>query len=200
MSFLIDLKNEGLLSSIGVDTYKREIERYGGQKLIEYAEEYFFQDSRLALGILQMNEPAEKLESLGITYIILIFLTLGLSLETIEEELSKWIDRKENRDFYRKNRKDCIKAANLAIAIYSSDESSDCVKNKFLEKHRQHIVTYFQQVDAIDKVGELTNYKLDIAKSIIHMFFNRLVGDNRWERKVYTLSRHAIHDLNSAKK
>lgn len=54
---------------------------------------------------------------------------------------------------------------------------------------------YAQAVLQADRDGVLTNSIQNIARSIIHMFCNRLMGNNAWERKVYALARHGTHDL-----
>lgn len=35
-------RTDGMISSVVLDTYQREVERYGGSTLINNAEEYFF--------------------------------------------------------------------------------------------------------------------------------------------------------------
>ena len=47
----------------------------------------------------------------------------------------------------------------------------------------------------MDRVVALTNSRLDIVSAVIHMFCNRFVGSNAWERKIYALARHGVHDL-----
>ena len=62
---------------------------------------------------------------------------------------------------------------------------------------RENIYDFAQSVRQADQDGRLTNSRLDIAGAVIHMFCNRLVGDNTWERKVYALVRHGTHDLSA---
>lgn len=41
MNLFERLRNAGLISEVVIDTYEREIVRYGGTQLIENAEKYF---------------------------------------------------------------------------------------------------------------------------------------------------------------
>ena len=64
-----------------------------------------------------------------------------------------------------------------------------------LEPLKEELCTYAQAVDQMDRAGALTNSRLDIVSAVIHMFCNRFVGNNTWERKIYALARHGVHDL-----
>ena len=79
--------NSGEISNIIIDTYKRELERYG-ENTIEYAEEIFFRSSELILNFLEYDDE-EKI-MVALFYFDCILSELGLS----SEEKKNWIKNK----------------------------------------------------------------------------------------------------------
>ena len=67
-----------MVEKVIFDTYKREINRYGGEQLIDYAETIFYLDSQLVIEILsnfniEQEEDKEKLYFVGIAKIYKLF-------------------------------------------------------------------------------------------------------------------------------
>ena len=81
--------NSGEISNVIIDTYKRELERYG-KNTIEYAEELFFRGSELILNFLEYDDE-EKI-MVALYYIDCILSELGLS----NEEKINWIMNFDN--------------------------------------------------------------------------------------------------------
>src|SRR4029077_19549035 len=52
--------NDGVLWRIHLDTYEREVERYGGPEAIELAEKLFHVDSETVLQLISMLEPGDE--------------------------------------------------------------------------------------------------------------------------------------------
>lgn len=199
MEWFDELRQRGLLSNIVIDTYQRETERYGGPELIGKAEEYFFHDSRTVLNILRKRQ-VEKLELnpdyIGISFLVMALTAFGLSLDEIENHLNRKAGQNELRKEYQADRKRHMAAANMEnswAAIRSAVEYPHVYDS--LEPLERELCTYAQAVDQMDRVGALTNSRLDIVSAVIHMFCNRFVGSNAWERKIYALARHGVHDL-----
>lgn len=199
MGWFEDLRQRGLLSGAVVDTYQRETERYGGPELIQAAEEYFFHDSRAVLSILRRRQ-AEKLELnpdyTGISFLVMALTAFGLSLDEIETHLSGRSGQNDFRKEYQADRKRYMAAANMEddwAAIRSAVEYPQVYGD--LEPLKEALTAYAWAVRQADGEGNLTNSRLDIASAAIHMFCNRFVGSNAWERKVYALARHGVHDL-----
>lgn len=195
-----ELRQRGLLSGTVVDTYKRETERYGGSELIQTAEEYFYHDSRVVLSLLRRRQ-IEKLEFnpdyVGISFLVMTLNVFGLSLDKIEEHLDRRSRQNEFRKEYQADRKRYMAAANMEddwAAIRNAVEYPQIYDD--LASLKEKLNAYAQAVYQADQAGTLTNSRLDIAGAVIHMFCNRFVGNNVWERKIYALARHGIHDLN----
>ena len=78
MEWIHILKKRGMVEKVIFDTYKREINRYGGEQLIDYAETIFYLDSQLVIEILsnfniEQEEDKEKLYFVGIAKIYKLF-------------------------------------------------------------------------------------------------------------------------------
>jgi len=195
------LRLDGLLSQVVIDTYQRETERYGGAQLIGKAEDYFFHDSRTVMKILH-KQHTEKVsinfEYIGVSLIISTLHAFGLSMEMTAQFLNASNNQKSYRKEFQKDRKLLVRAANdlndweeiRQVIDYPNvyDELS-----ALSDQAREYAEAVFQA----DRDGVLTNSVEGIARSIIHMFCNRLVGNNAWEQKVYALARHGTHDLNA---
>lgn len=198
---LEQLRLKGLLSQVVIDTYQRETERYGGATLIEKAEEYFFYDSRTVMKILH-KQYTEKVsinfEYIGVSLIILTLRAFGLSMEMTAQFLSASNDQNLYRKEFQKDRKMIVRAVNdldnwmeIRKVIDYPDIYDDLTALSVRTKE------YADAVFCADRDGLLTNSVENIASSIIHMFCNRLMGNNAWERKVYALARHGSHDFNA---
>lgn len=198
---LEQLRLRGLLSQVVIDTYQRETERYGGITLIEKTEDYFFYDSRTVMKILH-KQYTEKipfnLEYIGVSLVVLTLRAFGLSMEMTAQFLSASTNQDIYRKEFQKDRKMIVKAANdmndwkeIRQAIDYPEVYDDLTALSTKTKE------YAEAVFQADRDGILTNSIENIARSIIHMFCNRLMGNNAWERKVYALARHGTHDLNA---
>lgn len=190
-------RTDGMISSVVLDTYQREVERYGGSTLINNAEEYFFYDSHFVLKFLSEYMVQENDRCcVGISVIVMSLYTFGLSMEEIEIFLDNRSNQHDFREEYRLNRKIFMAAADI-----KSNWSKMRQNNKYLQIYndlvelKNHMGKYAREIWATDNKGMLTNYPIDIATALSHMFCNRLMGNNNWERKVYALARHSIRDL-----
>ena len=194
-----ELRQRGLLSKVATDTYQRETERYGGSELIQRAEEYFYHDSRVVLSILRRRQ-VEKLEVnpdyVGISFLVMTLTAFDLSLEQVEKLLSDRSSQSEFRKEYQADRKRYMAAANMEndwAAIRNAVEYPQIYDD--LASLKERLNSYAQTVLQADQAGTLTNSRLGIANTVIHMYCNRFVGNNAWERKIYALARHGVHDL-----
>lgn len=85
MNLFEQLRNAGLISEVVIDTYEREIVRYGGTQLIENAEKYFFYDSRAVMKIIYMQQLKKEkfnLEYIGVSFMTMAMEAFRLSLKT----------------------------------------------------------------------------------------------------------------------
>lgn len=191
------LRKEALISTVLIDTYHREAERYGGTKLIQDAEKYFFYDSRFVLKTLDTYLGKEiNLNYIAVSFLSMTMQSFGLSLTELEDILNTYAEPQAYRKEYQLTRKQYMLAINTTdkfsgMRNFPEYSKIYCDLAKLGEKQINYVNLILQE----DSIGKLTNYQLNIAKSVIHMFCNRLFGNNIMEAKIYALSRHACHDL-----
>jgi len=195
--WLDDLYADGLISKAVSDSYIRETERYGGPGLIEFAEDYFCSDSKLVMNLLTKHRYGNSrlnMDIIGVSFIVSVLEAFGLSLEEQETVLSSRSDIKAYRKEFQNNRRMIMRAVDSSddwfeIRAFSQEpDIFDLISN-----NSQELKKFAEAIYDFDSRGELTNSIKSIAFSVIHMFCNRLTGDNAWERKVYTLAQHGIH-------
>jgi len=193
------LYTDGLISKVANDSYLREVERYGGSKLIDHAEDYFCSDSKLAMKLIGKYRYGDKhlsMDYVGVSFVISALESFGLTLEEQEVILNSRSDSKAYRREFRSNRKMLMRAADSrddwfeARLSIQNPEVYDLINENLYELKR-----FAKAVHDFDRQGELTNTKKGIVMSLIHMFCNRLMGDNSWEYKILAMATHSTHDL-----
>jgi thiopeptide-type bacteriocin biosynthesis protein len=201
----IKLKEEGLLSKMVIDTYDREVERYGGPELIDFAEDIFYQDSIIVseiLSLIRFNSLNFDFEKLVVVSIIDYLESFNLSFDEQLKFIESLVDRTEYLDDFRNDRKIYMKIANSNNEWkgLKSHEDGEIIREIFKKRHL--IIKRFIQKFTMTKIKKrLYNDKNDIMASIIHLHCNRIIGIDRvYERKLMTLARHALYNLRYIKK
>ncbi|WDV44320.1 lantibiotic dehydratase [Clostridiaceae bacterium M8S5] len=202
--WLNTLKDDGLLSSVQIDTYIREIERYGGIALIENAEDLFHYDSEYVAELIKAKREGKMMlkdEYIGIVSVIYMLSSFGLNIEAQENLLSAMIDKNKYREDFREDRKNYTKMAyGYENWMYLRKFESGEEVYKLLDKKKRALTQYIDKINNADNKESLTNSKINILRSLIHMFFNRFKGDNNWEAKVMALTRHSVYALKNSLK
>lgn len=197
--WLESLYSIGIISKVVSDSYMRETERYGGPELIECAEEYFFNDSKLVMNILTRQRYGElrmNMDYIGISFIISVLETFGLLIEEQEKFLSSASEKDSYRKEFQADRKMIMRAVDSRddwFDIRSHTQNPEVYD--LIRANSKALGQYANAVFEFDQRGELTNSVREITTSVIHMFCNRLMGNNAWERKIYALARHGVHGL-----
>jgi thiopeptide-type bacteriocin biosynthesis protein len=196
------IQNDGLISKTVIDTYQREIERYGGSDLIKQAEEYFCCDSKLVMKLIKMQRYeglSLSFDYIGMSFIVTVLEAFGLSLDEQQSVLDSISNNSSYRKEFQRNRKMFMCAVNSSdnwfeICSYPGEVGVSDVYS-LLSSNFLAIEKYAKAVLEADIQGKLTSHVKDIAFSLIHMFCNRLVGNNAWEHMITTLTRHGLHSL-----
>lgn len=187
----------GIISSYSISTYEREVERYGGVSLIEYAENIFFYDSIVVQKLLD-NKIRGRLtidsESLGVLSIISYLEDFGYTfseqLDLIRSNTSPY----KYRDDFKKIKKNLFNLFSNK-KIEDNNFYEDIIKIKeILSIRSESIKNYRKKID--ENQNKLTNNLNSIALSIIHLHCNRLFGINReYEEMILTLTGHLLYSL-----
>jgi len=194
-----DLYAEGLVSKVTSDSYVRETERYGGFGLIERVENYFCYDSKLVMKLLMMNRFGSShinMDVVGVSFIISALEAFGLSIDEQEIILNSQSDDKSHRKEFQNQRKMFMRAVDSGDDWFEIRASTQ--NPEIYDLINDNSAKLKELADAIyesDRQGELTNSIRGIVTSVIHMFCNRLMGNNAWERKIYALARHGVYSL-----
>lgn len=202
-NWLSILKEKNKIKKVTLGTYEREIERYGGIELIRIAEELFYYDSKYVLSLLKEKKNGNlNVSDEEIALISLDSIMSGFDLDIVDKEvlLSEKFSQKEYRKEFNKYRNNFMNKVDI-----SSDD--DLLRNLDFNKEvyrsliirNEYLRSYYNKIIEIDSKGNLTNTKLDILFSIMHMFCNRYKANTIWEVKVMTLLRHSIYSLKQKK-
>jgi len=167
------IKN-GFVYKIQVDTYKREIERYGIQT-IDLCEELFYLNSILNLSIISKYKDSNERFLLGIKFIDEFLNDFGYNFDE-KKELIGILKKGFSEEFNANkliNQSLSAKYRNLKNEIKLCLESDQIFFGKIMSQHKNP----FQLVLIDLKKISRENYRIvrnDIIDSILHMHCNRL--------------------------
>ncbi|PEY41353.1 hypothetical protein CN354_05945 [Bacillus cereus] len=199
----LELYSKGLLTSFNVDTYEREIERYGGEKTIHLAEKVFCLDSKLVSEMIYLKRFLKKrisYEQIGVLNIIDILKNFGFTLEEGLNLLDKRVNFKDYVTEFRNERKNYMEIAKKVQEqnIKNIHDLNDI--EQLIAERGKALKEYSNRVEDVIKGDELNNIKEKIVASLIHMHINRLIGVEReHEYKLMCIARHSLHALKKYK-
>lgn len=195
-----ELREEGLITNMVIDTYHPELERYGGQTLMELAEQVFDVDSQWVIAYMKgirSNAFNLDIEIAAVINIIHYLSGFGLTIQEQVKWLEERIDCKPHMKAFRDVKKTLITAVESNYEwIGQADTNTQVAFLALVEKRQTMIQQYAQAIILAKNNHELTNPSDDILGSIIHMHLNRLLGVNRErEIKCMALAKHTVANL-----
>ena len=164
----------GFLYKIQIDTYKRELERYGFQT-IQLCEELFYLNSNLNLSLIAKYNDSDERFLLGIKFIDEFLNDFGYNLHD-KKELIGILKKGFSEEFNANkliNQSLSAKYRNLKTEIKLCLESDEISFGEIISQHRNP----FQLVLINLKKISRENYRVvrnDIIDSLLHMHCNRL--------------------------
>lgn len=188
-TWLMQERNRGMISRICMDVYEREIERYGGEDLMEAAEAFFCADSQFVESVIRAEYAGElewSKECVAIWGIKGLLDSFGFDLEQAEDWMSANVKQTESRKLFRKNETKYRRSLSIA-----KDEIKQEVFLAYQNRNRA-AEYYDQQIRNAQSKGTTANTSNDILSVLIHMFCNRYMGNNAWEKEVRALTRHSL--------
>jgi thiopeptide-type bacteriocin biosynthesis protein len=194
------LLDDGRLWKLQLDTYEREVERYGGPAGMPLAERLFQADSEAVLRILEMIEGDEGSDArwrLALRGADLWLAELGLDGEAKLAVLGR-MRESFGREFgmgkglrvqldqkFRAERKSLD-----ALLDPANDEASPLAPGFAVLKRRSEAVApVLAELERLEKAGRLTATRAELAPSFVHMHVNRMI---RSAARAHEL---AIYDL-----
>jgi lantibiotic biosynthesis protein len=171
---------KGFIKNMVIIPYEREIERYGGEALIEGAESLFCRDTLAIIHLLQFSKKQFPYHEsiLHALSVVQFMLDLGLNLNEIILFFCDQKDEKELKDF-RKHKKELISLLQSLpeIELFRTMSSLRKSISSFLVSQLQ-----LQNPMALKS----------IYSSLLHMHCNRLGCNESQEKRAILYSRHAL--------
>ncbi|MCG7316354.1 lantibiotic dehydratase [Brevibacillus laterosporus] len=193
-----ECQKEGYVQRMVIDTYDREIERYGGPNIMAAAESVFASDSQTTTKLLELlrykqtHLPNYVLATISIIDIMTSF---GLSFEKQLAWMEKIVKKDTQREEFRNWRKPLLSLADPRNEWrgLSSLPSGEAIRNAFAL--RAVVLRDFgKKVAEAEKSKTLWNSPPSILGSLIHLHCNRLFGVNReMEEKAMAFVRHTLY-------
>jgi thiopeptide-type bacteriocin biosynthesis protein len=177
---------DGSVWRLQLDTYEREVERYGGPEGVVLAERLFQEDSQAALGLLEGcvgDEGEEARWRLTLLGMDLLLADLGLSLEarTAVVERAREAFGQEFRvtaaferqlgERFRQERG----ALEALLAGTSSEEDPWAAGVEVLRERSARLVPVATALREAERAGRLSASLAELAPSYLHMHANRML-------------------------
>jgi lantibiotic biosynthesis protein len=181
----------GEASRLQLDTYEREVERYGGPEGMELAEQLFTADSEAVLELLQAypgDEGADLRWRLGLRALDALLDDLGLTLEEKSTVVGRCragfgaelhVDRHFEEQLGQRYRREHKPLEELLARVVPAAEPWSAGLEA-LRRRSERLGPVVERLRSAEREGRLTLSVLGLAESFLHMHVNRLlVSDHR---------------------
>ena len=173
-----ELVAEGACQRVAIDTYEREIERYGGLAAIGLAEELFAIDSPAVVELLRLAQHELRTidrTTLGVLSIDALLDGLGFSasqrLDWYRAEVSA---KHHSGDAYRARQGDLRRL--LGDPTACADEPGGAALGRVLAARRAALAPIRERLRELDRQGQLESSLERLCQSYVHLHCNRLLG------------------------
>jgi len=180
------LIEDGSCLGMSLDTYEREIERYGGRRSLAIAESIFAADSEVVVELLRLARG-------GLSTIDLTTLAV-LSVDALLEGLGMHASRRLSWYRSRPNTRGASSADNrlrhgqlrrlLGHPETLADEPGGVVVSELLGSRTLVLAPLAEQLHAAELRGDLIKPLDAILDSMVHMHCNRLLGAGTTSEKI----------------
>ncbi|MGE4573506.1 MAG: lantibiotic dehydratase [Parachlamydia sp.] len=185
----IQWMEQGLIKKIMLDSYEREVERYGGEDVMDAVESLFCVDSLAVTSLLKYFEKKEDtLETVCHILSIVSFLNgFGLDLQTKIDVLGNARQDQKLLKGFREYKNQLLKLIPALEDPNQPEEGICSVVNKFA------MIRIPAQNQFLSKAQHIENSRLlEIYSHMIHMHCNRLGCDNSQETRLRLFCEHAL--------
>lgn len=181
-----NLMTRELCTHFSLDTYEREVERYGGIKGVTLAEDIFCADSRAAARLLYLAQHGKNRLDLSLVAVVSsddLLASLGLS-EGERLELYRHISSRHDGSVeYRQNK---ILLRSLLTPKSHAAKATDFDEIfSVLTAHRHNLSIAGEQLRLLSESNQLSRSLAILYAAFVHTHCNRLLGiDKSIEQKV----------------
>jgi thiopeptide-type bacteriocin biosynthesis protein len=191
---LSPLLGDGVVSRVSIDTYVREVERYGGAEAIEVAESIFHVDSECVVDLLDQLEAAEdpgrlrwQLALLGTHRLLLDFGLDTTAARRVAGEMrdsmaKRWafggaFERQVGATFRRER-------AGIESLVDHRGACAGCwIGGEALDLRSEHLAMVVERLRHLERSGALRQPTHQLVKSYGHMFLNRVLCSQHAEQE-----------------
>lgn len=189
----------GLIGRFCVDTYEREIERYGGLQAIDYLEQAFSVDSEVVSSLIAaayQRQLTLDLPLVAVMSLDALVAAWGLTPEQRVQHSQLLTQKYRFAEEFRKQR--TLLCDLLTPGAAGCDPSvqpqREYMRAVFTQYHTLQPVV--QAVSTLDEQGSLKQPLASILRSLAHMHVNRLLGINReQESQVYAFWHNTLKSI-----
>lgn len=193
------LARRGKVQRSTLDTYEREIERYGGPAAIELLEQVFTVNSVLTSDLIAFQYARHlTLDPLAVAVFTLdhFFAAWGCDFQ----QRQMWTHQaSEKYAFSKEFRSERARYCDLLAPrgqLEANVAEQRALMLNLLRPHEALLATLGAQVRALDEAGQLWVTETSLLSSLAHMHHNRLLGINRArENQIYAFWRHTLDSL-----
>ncbi|HTJ43755.1 MAG TPA: lantibiotic dehydratase [Kofleriaceae bacterium] len=182
------LLDAGAVRKIMLDTYEREVERYGGDHGIELVERIFWHDSEAILGIVELldgDAGADARWRLAVRGVDSLLDALGFDADARAKVASNGRDMlgnefNANADFWARVGDRFTKERASLETVFARDPAKDAEHDlepgfALIAARDEQLRALGDELRARDQRGELAPKLADLAWSLCHMHANRLL-------------------------
>lgn len=174
------LMSQGVIQRLAVDTYDREVERYGGPEGMAIAEEIFYADSRSILvfrQLLRHELPICTVEEFAMLSIDNLLSGIGLSETDRLEWLRANVPQTKQHSREHRSRKDGLRQLLSGYTLKTAEGGEKW--DRALGDTRVSLRHAGERLGLLSSQFLLTKSRDVILNSIVHMHLNRLIGLDR---------------------
>lgn len=169
----------GMCTRLSLDTYEREVDRYGGPEGTEVAEKVFAADSAATADLLQLDrEHAGEIDRTMLALLAVDDLLACLGLEAGHERLAWYRDRvgpgRATGDEYRRRKADLRRL--LTDHERPPAQAGGAGAARILASRREALAEPRRRLASLQRSGRLTTPVQDMYGDFVHLSCNRLLG------------------------
>ncbi|GAA2803734.1 lantibiotic dehydratase [Kitasatospora sp. CM 4170] len=173
-----DLVAEGVCSHFALDTYEREVERYGGDRGLRAAEAVFGADSAAVCELVHLGRaPGLPYDRLTLAALSIDDLLDGLRMgPAARTELYRQYGRPQPRDGAEYRRRKQELRSLLGRPRLAPAAGPGSALDRLLASRRAALAAPAEQLASLDADALLHRPLADLCRSLVHLHVNRLLG------------------------
>jgi thiopeptide-type bacteriocin biosynthesis protein len=181
-----------------VDTYDREVERYGGSEGTRLAEALFAVDSRAVaemLSVLLTRVPQLDRILIAALSVDDLLESVGFSQEARVNWYKRHVPRTNDSGLEYRLQKSILRAL-LGDRAWLPHQPGGAILANALARRREGLIVIGKRLAELEFCGELTRSLSVLCQSYVHLHLNRFLGaDGLAEGRVLGLSRRTCEGL-----